>query len=620
MIRKKVTRQEVFNRRAIIMGAGQLGLFGLLIGRLQYLQLRKADEYAMLAEDNRVNVEFLSAPRGRIIDRHGNILARNDQSYQIILIPEQSSDVKAVLKRVQKIVSISDGGVERILKRVKKNAKFVPITIADNISWDDFSRLNLESPFLPGVQTQVGEKRIYLYGDAMAHILGYVGAVQARSTQQRGKILEGRSGLEYLFEEDLQGVAGNRRVEVNAYGRIVRELERETGKPGAEIQTTLDTQLQTLAMKSLGDQSGAAVVLDITTGGVLALASTPSYDPNQLSVGIDDKDWATLTENKKKPLMNKAISGLYAPGSTFKMIVALAALDAGVITKSHKFDCSGSYTFGGRKFHCWEREGHGVVDMQAALARSCDVYFYDLALRVGIDQIQKTAREFGFGERVGLDLMGERDGVMPGRTWKEENLGRKWQPGETVLVGIGQGYILASPLQLAVMTARLASRGVKAKPHVILGDVEENSERLDINDEHLDVVLAGMNDVVNHPRGTAYGSRISVNGKSMAGKTGTVQVRTISEAERNDRVLLNSELPWHLRDHAIFVGYAPLDAPRYAVAVLVEHGGGGSSVAAPIGKQILKAALEHEPALVIKPAVNNKNMNNGSNLNPDGAS
>ncbi|MDC3401897.1 penicillin-binding protein 2 [Alphaproteobacteria bacterium] len=602
MIRKKVTRQEIFNRRAVIMGAGQLGLFGLLIGRLQYLQLRKADEYAMLAEDNRVNVEFLSAPRGRIVDRQGNILARNDPSYQLILIPEQSADVKAVLRRVQNIVSISDNAIERILKRVEKNAKFVPITIADNISWDDFSRLNLESPFLPGVQTQVGEKRIYLYGEDMAHMLGYVGAVQARSTQQKGKILEGRSGLEYLFEENLQGVAGNRRVEVNAYGRIVRELEREKGKPGAQIQTTLDTNLQTLAIKSLGNQSGAAVVLDIATGGVLALASTPSYDPNQLSVGIDDRDWAKLTANEKKPLMNKAISGLYSPGSTFKMVVALAALDAGVVTKNHKFDCPGSYTFGGRKFHCWERKGHGVVDMRTALARSCDVYFYDLALRIGIDQIQKTAREFGFGEHIGLGLMGERDGVMPGRTWKEENLGRKWQPGETVLVGIGQGYILASPLQLAVMTARLASRGVKAKPHVILGDVEESPERIEINDDDMDVVLAGMNDVVNHPRGTAFRSRIWVDGKTMAGKTGTVQVRTISEAERSDRVLPNSELPWHLRDHAIFVGYAPVDNPRYAVAVLVEHGGGGSTVAAPIGNKILTAALEQEPIMASKPS------------------
>jgi|SaaInl5LU_22_DNA_1037371.scaffolds.fasta_scaffold14935_2 penicillin-binding protein 2 len=602
MIRKKVTRQEIFNRRAVIMGAGQLGLFGLLIGRLQYLQLRKADEYAMLAEDNRVNVEFLSAPRGRIVDRQGNILARNDPSYQLILIPEQSADVKAVLRRVQNIVSISDNAIERILKRVEKNAKFVPITIADNISWDDFSRLNLESPFLPGVQTQVGEKRIYLYGEDMAHMLGYVGAVQARSTQQKGKILEGRSGLEYLFEENLQGVAGNRRVEVNAYGRIVRELEREKGKPGAQIQTTLDTNLQTLAMKSLGNQSGAAVVLDIATGGVLALASTPSYDPNQLSVGIDDRDWAKLTANEKKPLMNKAISGLYSPGSTFKMVVALAALDAGVVTKNHKFDCPGSYTFGGRKFHCWERKGHGVVDMRTALARSCDVYFYDLALRIGIDQIQKTAREFGFGEHIGLGLMGERDGVMPGRTWKEENLGRKWQPGETVLVGIGQGYILASPLQLAVMTARLASRGVKAKPHVILGDVEESPERIEINDDDMDVVLAGLNDVVNHPRGTAFRSRIWVDGKTMAGKTGTVQVRTISEAERSDRVLPNSELPWHLRDHAIFVGYAPVDNPRYAVAVLVEHGGGGSTVAAPIGNKILTAALEQEPIMASKPS------------------
>ena len=602
MIRKKVTRQEIFNRRAVIMGAGQLGLFGLLIGRLQYLQLRKADEYAMLAEDNRVNVEFLSAPRGRIVDRQGNILARNDPSYQLILIPEQSADVKAVLRRVQNIVSISDNAIERILKRVEKNAKFVPITIADNISWDDFSRLNLESPFLPGVQTQVGEKRIYLYGEDMAHMLGYVGAVQARSTQQKGKILEGRSGLEYLFEENLQGVAGNRRVEVNAYGRIVRELEREKGKPGAQIQTTLDTNLQTLAIKSLGNQSGAAVVLDIATGGVLALASTPSYDPNQLSVGIDDRDWAKLTANEKKPLMNKAISGLYSPGSTFKMVVALAALDAGVVTKKHKFDCPGSYTFGGRKFHCWERKGHGVVDMRTALARSCDVYFYDLALRIGIDQIQKTAREFGFGEHIGLGLMGERDGVMPGRTWKEENLGRKWQPGETVLVGIGQGYILASPLQLAVMTARLASRGVKAKPHVILGDVEESPERIEINDDDMDVVLAGMNDVVNHPRGTAFRSRIWVDGKTMAGKTGTVQVRTISEAERSDRVLPNSELPWHLRDHAIFVGYAPVDNPRYAVAVLVEHGGGGSTVAAPIGNKILTAALEQEPIMASKPS------------------
>ncbi len=609
MIRRRETREDVFTRRALIMAGGQLGLFGLLVGRLQYLQVNQSALYVTLAEDNRVNFEPLPVARGRILDRYGDELAGNDQNFLVTMMPEQAGDIAEVLSRLRHIVPMSDRAYGQTLKRLKTNPKFMPITIADNISWEQFSRVNLEAPFLPGVNAVVGQKRLYPLGPQSAHIVGYVGSQSSRNGRPVSYEFEGRAGLERVLDSTLQGEAGNRRVEVNAIGRVVRELERREGVVGADAKLTVDGEIQAIAFNALGNHSGSVVVMDAETGEVYALASTPAFDPNQISVGVDEKTWSQLISDEKKPLLNKPVSGQYAPGSVFKMIVALAALDAGVVTSDHKVDCTGVYEFGGQKFHCWEKKGHGVLDMVNSIAHSCDIYFYDLALRTGIDAIGRMAKKFGYGVKTGIEISGEKSGVMPSRDWKRANYDAAWQPGETVITGIGQGYVLSTPLQLATMTARIASGKANVKPHILQhgasqdkgeGHSEEDVQidvdtGLDIKPEHLEVIRKAMDMVVNSSGGTAFGSRILVNGLRMAGKTGTVQVRRIHEEERETGVLKNSELPWHLRDHAIFVGYAPLDKPKYVISSVIEHGGSGSSVAAPIVSKVMTRILQIDP-------------------------
>ena len=604
MIRRRETREELFTRRALIMGAGQLGLFGLLVGRLQYLQVNQSARYATLAEDNRVNFEPLPVARGRILDRYGFELAGNDQNFLVTMMPEQAGDIVDVLNRLRRIIPMSDRAYQQTLKRLRRNPKFMPITIADNIGWEAFSRINLEAPFLPGVNAVVGQKRLYPLGPQSAHIVGYVGSQSSRNGRPVRYEFEGRAGLERALDESLQGEAGNRRVEVNAIGRIVRELERREGVAGADAQLTIDSDMQAAAFRALGTHSGSVVAMDADTGEVYALASAPAFDPNLISVGIDEKSWSQLLNDDHKPLLNKTMAGQYAPGSAFKMIVALAALEAGVVKGDHKTDCTGVYEFGGQKFHCWESKGHGLLDMAESIAHSCDVYFYDLALRTGIDAIQHMAKKFGFGIKTGIELSGEKAGVMPSRDWKRANYDAPWQPGETVITGIGQGYVLSTPLQLATMMARMVSRKANVKPHLLVRE-EENTEPdeetlLDIASEHLDVVFKGMDMAVNQAGGTAYGSRLSVNGLSMAGKTGTVQVKRITEEERESGVVKNNELPWHLRDHAIFVGYAPVDRPKYVIASIIEHGGSGSGVAAPIVHKVMETMLRLDPRSRVK--------------------
>ncbi len=603
MKRRKEGRGEVFSRRALIMGAGQLALTGVLVGRLQYLQLSQADKYATLAEDNRVNYEPLAVSRGRIVDRFGVELASNDQNFMVSVVPEQVEDIDRVLSHLQSILGFSDQYSAETRKLLTKAPKFLPFTIADNVSWEAFAKVNLNVPFLPGVQAVVGEKRSYELAEQAAHVIGYVGSSRNREGRAQSSYFKGRAGLELAFEDNLKGEAGNRRVEVNALGRIVRELERRDGNRGDDLSLSIDAEIQKTSTQVLGDHSGSIVVMDAQSGDLYALASTPSFDPNQLSSGIDEKSWNELLQDDHKPLMNKALAGLYAPGSTFKMIVALAALEAGVVPRDHDLECTGVYHFGGQDFHCWEKDGHGVVGFDTAIARSCDVFFYDLALKTGIDAISAMARRFGLGRKTGIEVPGEKAGVMPDRDWKRANYAVGWQPGETVITGIGQGYILTTPIQLAAMTAALANGLHLPSPRTVMGSESEGSQELGLDPEHIALVQSGMINVVNDRRGTAVRSSINIGGMKMAGKTGTVQVRRISKEEREEGIVKNEDLPWALRDHALFVGYAPLDNPRFVVATVVEHGGGGSSVAAPLSARVMKTALARKSVIEAQQAL-----------------
>lgn len=610
MYREDSTRYKMFTRRALILGGGQLALFGVLAGRMYQLQVLESSRYRLLAEENRINMRLLPPPRGRILDRFGIPMAINRENYRVLLIAERTSDVDGTLDALGKLISIDDHDRSRILRDIRRYRSFVPVTIRENLNWSEVSRIEVNAPNLPGIEIDVGQSREYPLGTDASHILGYVAAVSEKE-QVGDPLLElpgfriGKSGIERIHDTLLRGKAGNSQLEVNAFGRVIRELSRQEGQPGDDVMLTIDLAIQNLAIEKLREKkSAAAVVMDVRTGAVIALASVPGFDPNAFNIGLTRDQWKKISTDPYFQLSNKAISGRYAPGSTFKMIVALAALEKGVITPEKKVFCRGHVVLGNAKFHCWKRHGHGWMDMNGALQQSCDTYFYEISKRTGIDSIAAMARRFGLGALTGIDLPGERSGLIPTAAWKKKKVGVSWQKGETLIAGIGQGFVLATPLQLAVMASRLAT-GRTVRPRlmhatVTNGDVSlveaDKGEPIKIAPEALRIVVAGMNAVTNSERGTAYRARIKEAGMEMAGKTGTAQVRRISKAERDTRVLKNHERPWKDRDHALFVAFAPVDNPRYAVSVVVEHGGGGSAVAAPIARDILQETLKRDPS------------------------
>ena len=610
-MQRDFVRRKAFTRRALVLSGGAAALTAVLVGRLYYLQVVSAGRYRVLAEENRISWRLLPRSRGRILDRFGTEVANNRRNYRILVIPEQTSSVTRTLSVLRGLVRIDDHDLRRVLREAERNASFVPVTVLENLSWGQFARINAHMPDLPGVQPDVGESRFYPYGQPLAHLVGYVGPVSPE--EQNGDPLlklpgfrTGKRGVEKAREKALRGKAGNIQVEVNAYGRTIRELERKDGEPGRDVRLSIDADLQRLAYERLGDEAGSVVVMGVHSGDLLALVSTPSFDPNAFNLGLDSRQWRALMRHPRTPLVHRAIGGQYAPGSTFKMIVALAGLEAGTVSADHRVFCSGKMEFGDRFFHCWKKGGHGVLSLPHAIEQSCDIHFYDVARRVGVDRIGKMARRFGFGAPTGIDIEGEEDGLVPSREWMRRRHGRPWHQGETLLSGIGQGYLLATPLQLAVMTAQIANGGFRVRPTLIAREPPAERpapESLGLSAASLSFVQRAMDMVSNSPRGTAYRARIREPGMSVAGKTGTVQVRRITEAERRTGVLKNEELPWKERDHALFVGFAPVDAPRYAVAVVVEHGGGGSSTAAPVARDVLAGALKRDPDRDRAPAV-----------------
>jgi penicillin-binding protein 2 len=600
-------RLRLFSRRAVLVGGVQAALFSLLAGRLYYLQVIEGETYRALAEENSINLRMIAPPRGRILDRNNVPLALNDQTYRVVLLPEQVKDAKdltPLLDRLGLYLEISEADRKRIERDMKNASTFNAILVRDNLTRDQMETVAVHAPELNGVDLDAGELRAYPYGDITSHVLGYVGPpsekeMKDESGDDNSAMLSipgfriGKNGVEKQYETNLRGEAGDVQMEVNAHGRMVRELARHNPAPGKDVVLTLDIGLQQFVQQRLLRHEGAAaVVLDIHHGDVLALASQPGFDPNLFTSGISQEDWDSLNNDIHSPLLNKAIGGVYAPGSTMKPIVALAGLDADMLDPEAETFCPGYYELGEHVFHCWKHGGHGRVNLLGAVAGSCDTYFYDLSRRLGIDKIQAMAQRFGWGQKLGIDLPHERAGFVPSRTWKEAARGEPWQQGETLVAAIGQGYMLATPLQLAMMAARIANGGRAVMPRLVKDGSPVEAAAMGLDPKHLELVQRAMAGVVNSQAGTAYAARIMREGMQMAGKTGTSQVRHISEAEHEEGVRKNEVLPWKERDHALFAGFAPLGGPRFAIAVIVEHGGSGAHEAAPVARDILEDCQE----------------------------
>ncbi|MFA5538213.1 MAG: penicillin-binding protein 2 [Gemmobacter sp.] len=591
------------SRRAMFLGGFQAAVVAALGLRMRHMQVDQGDQFRLLAEENRVSIRLIPPTRGLILDRNGVLIAGNEQNYRVVVTREDAGDVEEVLHRLARVIPLSEAEVERSLQEVFRRSPFVPITVADRLRWEDIAAVSVNAPALPGITPEVGLSRHYPLAEDFAHVVGYVGPVSESDLEQLDdpdpvlqipKFQIGKIGVERRLEDVLRGTAGSKRIEVNAVGRVMRELDRREGTTGADTRLTLDAGLQNFCQARLGQESASAVVMDVQSGDLLAIASAPSFDPNLFVRGISVPDYRGLMDHEYRPLANKSVQGAYPPGSTYKMVVAMAALEAGVITPETTVRCPGHLDASGRRFHCWRHGGHGTVNLHRSLVESCDVYYYEIAQRVGIDAIAEMAVRLGFGQRHDLPMSAISEGLNPSREWKRERRGEEWRIGDTINASIGQGYVLSTPLQLAVMTARLAS-GKAVSPRLIRSiDGEElpvpEAPPLGLNEAHLRLVRRGMAGVTNSEAGTAFRARSADPAMLIAGKTGTSQVRNITRRERELGVIRNDQLPWNRRDHGLYVAYAPMEAPKIAVSVVVEHGGGGSA-AAPVARDILLYAL-----------------------------
>ncbi len=607
-------RIPLLTRRAALFAGGQVALLATLAGRMYYLQVVQADRYAMLADENRINIRLVAPPRGRIVDRFGAILADNRPTYRVVLVAEQAGDIESTLKAVGTLIPLSETDRRRVLRDIRRKHSFVPVMIRENLSWEEMARIEVNTLELPGVSIEQGLIRHYPFGEEASHVLGYVAPVSEKELTGDDPLLElpdfriGKKGIEKAYDLDLRGSAGTSQVEVNAFGRIVRELTREEGIAGQETVLSIDMALQEFAARRCAaEKSAACVLMDAWTGEVLAMVSSPGYDPSWFVSGMSQAAWEGIQNDQRTPLSNKAISGAYSPGSTFKPVVALAALEAGVITPETSFTCPGYFTLGDIQFHCWKKGGHGTVALRDAIKHSCDVYFYETGRRAGIDRMAAMATRMGLGAALGIDMPDERAGLIPTTQWKLGAKGVPWQLGETISASIGQSYVTATPLQLAIMAARLiTARAVVPRLTRAAGIMSSDSrgERADfpairVSPRDLRLVLDGMNAVVNEQGGTAFAARITEPGMQMGGKSGTSQVLHMTQAER-ERKLKLKDIAWERRDHALFISFAPVSAPRYVCAVVVEHGGetggGGSAVAAPICRDVLLETQKRDPA------------------------
>ena len=588
MIDTEVSR--TFDRRsALFLTAGAV-LTSALVLRMLQMQLFSYNNYKRKSESNSFRIQIDMPERGKILSRNGTPISRDAPIYRIYIVPEEAYDIDELVAIVQHDLNLRQKKVDRIKQKIKKQLKFQPVLVSENTDWATLAKLQAKN--LPGLHVESGYARIYELGPAGAQIFGYVGEPK-NPVPNAPFLTTGITGLEKRFDDDMKGVAGQTVMITNAVGRVTGEDKTQFIPPivGNNIQTTINDNAQRVLYDALTNhRSGCGVALDIETGDILAMVSTPSFDPNMFREDDGDEYIQTLREDIAKPFMNKTVEGLYPPGSTFKIVVALAALEAGAITEREKIFCPGHWDYGDRRYHCWEDKGHGWVDLAGALKHSCDIYFYQVALRIGIDAIKDMAVRLGFTEKFMDDVIArEMDGVMPDRYWKEKNIGVRWVHGDTVISGIGQGFILANSLQLAVMMARAASNK-KVIPRLIKTDKKPSFDTLSLQQKNIKFVLNGLEQVLK-TGGTASGSAINVNGMRMGGKTGTSQVRSISKKERLSGVLTNEQLKWHMRNHGLFVGYAPTNNPKFAVCVVTEHSGSSGPAArsaAAVMKELLK--------------------------------
>jgi penicillin-binding protein 2 len=600
-------QKAVFMRRALLMMGGQAALLGGLGARLFQVQVVEAARYATLSEENRISARLIAPPRGRMLDRFGTVVAGNRLNWRALLVAEQTADMAATLDTFSRIVTLADYERARIEREVRRHRRFVPIMVREFLSWDEMAAIEVNAPDLPGILVDVGTTRMYPFGEQLAHIIGYVAPPSEDDVLEDPDlalpgIRVGRAGLEKQHDLALRGTAGAVQLEVNALGRVIRELDRQEGVAGEEVGLTIDVRLQQSVLTRLGDESASAVVLDCRNGEVLAMGTNPSFDPSLFNSGVSQTQWAAWAQDRHTPLLNRATAGVYAPGSTFKMAVAMAALEARVMSPGDTVSCPGFFDLGNARFHCWRKGGHGTLDMRNALKHSCDVYFYETARRVGIDRIAAMAHRLGLGTELQIDLPGARSGFIPTREWRMAH-GHAWAPGDTVVAGIGQGYIQVTPLQLVTYAARIAT-GRRLEPHLtrkLNGTPQPGSEPSDwpgigLSDRALHLARDGMWAVVNEPGGTAPAARLPDVRWQLAGKTGSSQVHRVSREQREQGNFDSAKLPWELRPHALFVAYAPYDAPRYAVSVVVEHGNAGAAAAAPIARDIMNDTLQHDPA------------------------
>ncbi len=614
-----VRKLSSINRRMFITGSFKFLIMIGLVSRLFFLQVKENKKYLTLSDKNRIREWKLAPVRGEFHDYFGNVIAGNFEAYQLHIIPEQVEDFRYVIYRVKDLLELSDKQFKKVLKKKNEIKPWETLIVSDNLSWKKFSKINNHLYDLNGVKPVISISRNYPFKGNFTHLIGYVSQANENDIETNEQIKKnfvpglkvGKVGLERSFEEKLIGSNDIERYEVNAYGRRISQLEFQKGEKGKTLRLTIDTEVQKLANELLKDQAGSICVMDIYTGDIIAMHSSPSFDPNLFVFGISEDDWQLIRNDPMKPLVNKTLQGNYSPGSTIKPIVALSALENGIVNTNFTVNCRGHkhpLELYGQSYHCWKKEGHGFMNLRNAMKQSCDIYFYEIARKLGVDKLSETAKKFGLGKEVFGDLFNiEKKGLVPNTQWKKNALGQGWLLGETVITGIGQGYIQTTPIQLCLMTAQIGNGGHKIYPRIVLNDQNKETQidkfiPLYENSENIKIVQDAMFASTNEVRGTSYKSRIDDLKYQFAGKTGTAQVKKITARDR-ELDLKTFEIPYEERDHALYVAYGPYKNPRYAVSVVVEHGGSGSTTAAPMAKKLFKLIIDRHS---LRESINDK--------------
>ncbi len=614
-----VKKLNSINRRMFITGSLKFFIMIGIISRLFFLQVKENKKYLTLSDKNRIREWKLAPVRGEFHDYFGNVIAGNFEAYQLHIIPEQVDDFRYVIYRIKDLLELSDKEFKKVLKKKSQIKPWETLIVSDNLSWQKFSKINNHLYDLNGVKPVISISRNYPFKENFTHLIGYVSQANQNDIENTEVIKKnfvpglkvGKVGLEKSFEKKLIGSNDIERYEVNAYGRRISQLEFQKGEKGKNLRLTIDTEVQKLANELLKDQAGSICVMDIYTGDVIAMHSSPSFDPNLFVFGISKDDWQLIRNDPMKPLVNKTLQGNYSPGSTIKPIVALSALENGIINTNFTVQCRGHkhpLELYGQTYHCWKKEGHGFMNLRNAMKQSCDIYFYEIARKLGVDKLSETAKKFGLGKEVFGDLFSiEKSGLVPNTEWKKNALGQGWLLGETIITGIGQGYIQTTPIQLCLMTAQIGNGGHKIYPRIVINDENKVSpidkfSPLYTNSKNIKIVQDAMFASTNEARGTSYKSRIDDLKYQFAGKTGTAQVKKITARDR-ELDLKTFEIPYEERDHALYVAYGPYKNPRYALSVIVEHGGSGSATAAPMATKLFKLVIDRHK---IRQSINDK--------------